>query len=167
MLGCERHEPEEVVARGIEFSLDRKAQFTLAPPIPADDQWLASFKTGHDYDQGWETWVWRKTDLKVGEGITVYARNQDEQHFLLRGIPELDQITVDFRAQVVGEAWSFGATHVGSLTPSENYVVVITSYPRTYLPNGMSLKERYKTDRGWDFEFVNDKVSWWIRRVTK
>ncbi len=166
-ISCQKDNPDPKATDKpnpkLTFTFDRSVKYTLAPPIKEGDKWVESFKKGHGYASEWETWVWRKTNIDIGKGITVYARAVNETQFLIEGIPDLDDICIDFKDTDIGEDWSFGASHTGSKTPSGNYIVVIPDNPRLHLAAGMSLKERYKTDRGWDYKFNGDKVRFWKR----
>jgi hypothetical protein len=131
------------------YTFDRSQSYTLAPLIPENDQWLESFKKTWKYGDGWETWVWRKTDIDFAEGAVVYARDEDEVQFFITGFravtnygDQFGELTIDFRHGMIG--WSFGNSgmHVEAFSPSKDYYVVITRNPRSFVSSGMPLTER-------------------------
>ena len=149
----------------LSYQLDRSQEYTLVAPIPEGDQWLSSFKKAHGYGKGWQTWVWRKSSIKLGSGATVYARNQKEVQFLVTGLGGIKSgdICINFRNKNIGWEWGGSGMHITSVSPSKNYIVTITKNPHAFLSDGMSLKERHKADFGWDFEFVGDVARLWER----
>ena len=137
-------------------------KYSLVKPIPEGDQWLSSYKKNHKYSEdSWETWVWRLTNIDVGENIKVYARDQGETQFFVYGYPELPELFIDYKFKRVDIAGYSGGDHITTVSPSRNYVVCITNNPRNYM-HGLSISNGvWKNPKGlWSFSFSGNKVTW-------
>lgn len=159
ITGCSKQSVEEVANEVTEFKLTIPNSYSLAEPISEDDQWLKTFREGNGYQDEWETWVWRLTDITIADGIKVYARNLDEKQFLVTGCDEFSLLSVDFRISEVGETGFYSGEHNVKLTPSGNYIVCLAQNPSVYI-HGLPINCKVKRNGDWAFQFEELSVIW-------
>ncbi|MFC7339683.1 hypothetical protein ACFQY0_21035 [Haloferula chungangensis] len=156
---CSERRPAGGAEGGSSFSLTIPESFTLADPIPQDDEWLKTFREGNGYESTWETWVWRLTNIEVAPGIQVYARDRDERQFLVTGCDEFQLLSVDFRISEIGETGFYSGEHNVKLTPSKNYIVCLAANPHAFL-HGLPIDDKVKRNGDWIVSFEDDTVNW-------
>jgi len=155
ILSCKKNDDQKAMER----NFIKPSSYTLVDPIPKNDEWLSSFQKNNGYKDEWETWVWRLTDINSGSGIKVYARNSDEEQFLLTGYDHEEPILiVDYQSKQVSSTGYYSGEHNVKLSPSENYIVCLVENPRSFL-SGVALDFELKGGH-WFVTFDGDKVTW-------
>ena len=140
------------------YALRVPAEFEIAPPIPTNDEWLITFKDRNGFTPGWEAWIWRLTDIEVAPGIQVYARDHEEQQFLLTGCERFEVLTIDFRFSHIGDAGFWTSGHNVKRSPSGRYIVCLAQNPQQYF-HGVQIDDGVKRS-GWEVAFSEREVSW-------